>query len=186
MLSAPSRGRGRILSHSNVLDQTLSQPDQAGDADDQRHQKYASATAIGFCGTGCLCREKHARRNEQVPQDFCIARENVCQQNIPKLPVLHFRQPTHTDSLQRCQKVESASARHALEREDETEQEEEEVGLWEDLPLENGMLGPAGDSPEEEERDGERDSQVRSQTVCRVMMVLRLTRRVSNQCRHIL
>lgn len=91
MLSAPAVYGPISLSHSKKFDQTLSQPDHARDADEQRHREAPTALPIRNPRARFLRGEKHAPAHEQIPDNLRIARQHVRKNDIAEFPILRLR-----------------------------------------------------------------------------------------------
>ena len=189
MLSSPPGCSSSIAPNPKKFDQALTESNHTRYADNEWNQKRATTATIGSGSAGGLGGQHHASRNKKITKNFRITGQNVGQNNVTEFPVLHLRQPTKADSLQGRQEMNPARSRHALDRHNKAENEEQEVRLRQDLPGECGSFGAMCDSPEEEERGGERDRNECGQSVCRLMVknaVSGLTRGISNQCRNVL
>jgi hypothetical protein len=101
--------------------------------------------------------KEHAQRNEQVSQDFRIACQSICEQNVTKLPIRSLSDAANADSLQRRERPAPSIARNERYGCDKADNEYEEVQVREDLPACNVLRGARRQGPEEQERQCERD-----------------------------
>lgn len=83
MYAAPSCRRTYLPSalirflHAKVLCYTLSQAYQRGNGYDERDPECAAAFPIRGTGGAMAAAKKHAQRDEQVAQDFCVAGQGI-------------------------------------------------------------------------------------------------------------
>jgi hypothetical protein len=70
-------------------------------------------------------RDEHAQTNEQIAQDFRIARQRICEQDISKFPIRGLRNAADADALERCERAAAPVAADEWNGRDETDYEEE-------------------------------------------------------------
>lgn len=154
MLASPTGRRGLMLrvSHSRVFNQALPQPDHAGDPDDHWDYVLPSTVSIRLISRGRSSGKKHARRDEEIAQHFGVRGQHVGEEYIAKLSILDLGYASNTDTLQGGEKPISSRARNALEGYDEENDQQEKVGLREDIPSQNQSWGAMSDEPEKKNR----------------------------------
>lgn len=92
MLSAPAITPVPRSSDPDVLDQTLAQPDQAGDADDDGYQSLSSTGAIRPTrARGSTTLPVHAEADPQIRDYLSVAGQCIREQDVSELPVLRLR-----------------------------------------------------------------------------------------------
>lgn len=161
MLATPARSRRPVAPHPGKFNQTLSQPDHAGDGNDDWHQKRTPTAPIRLGCTDSICRKEHACRDKQVTHDFGVTRENISENDVAKFAILNLCQSTHTDPLQGGQEMQPTGPRHAFDGEDKTQDNKQQERLGQDLPGEDGMFVTTSDGPEEKQRGHEGDREDR-------------------------
>lgn len=73
-------GAGALVGflHAHVFCYALAQADQVGYSDNEGDHEGAAAVAVGRAGGAVRAVEEHAEADEEVAEDFGIARERIC------------------------------------------------------------------------------------------------------------
>lgn len=149
----------------------------------------SSTSAIRFGCRAFSRGEEHAEGDEEITEDFCVAGQNICHEDISEFTILSLCYSANADSFQDRQGTVPATTRYALNGEDKCDDQDEEVEVGQNLPLKNGGVIAMSDSPKEQERQGERDREDGSEAICREVVggfCWRVARRIANEGRHIL
>lgn len=141
--------------HTEILGDTLPQPNQRGNANHKRHPEGASAIAIRRARTAVRRRKEHAQAHEQIAQHFRIRRQRIGKQYVSKLAVGGLGDAANANTLQRRQRPAAARARDKGQRCDEAHDEDDKVQVRQNFPGGNVCRAAAGQGPEQEERECE-------------------------------
>ena len=167
----------------------MSEPNDTGYGNYKRHDEVLSAAAIGFRCARKSCREEHAERHVQIPQNLGIAGQGIGQEDIPKFAMLWFRQSTDNHSSQRQKEVAASFLGVTSKWQDNEDEEDDNVRLGDEVQELNESSRAMGSDPEYNKRDDERKGQDSRQTVSGGMMgrlLRRMAGRVSDQRRDVL
>jgi hypothetical protein len=115
-------------------------------------------------------REEHTQAGEQVAEDLSIASQSIRQQYVPKFAISSFCNPANGYALECCEGARSAVAGDEGDRGNKANDESEEVEVGQDLPCYNVAGTAACESPEKQQREGERDGKEGRDAVAGQMM----------------
>lgn len=105
-----------------------------------------------------MCRgEEHAQRDEEVTEDFCIARQRVGEEHVAEFAVLRFCDAANGYTFQCRKRAGAAAARDKGQGGYKANDEDQEVEIGQNLPCCDILWVAACESPEQEEREGEGD-----------------------------
>ncbi len=146
-------------SHTQILDQTLSQPDQTRDADDERHDITPTTSTIWFRRRRHPRRKEHAERDKQITQYFRIRGQHIGQQDVAEFQVGRLCDAADADAFEGREEAVAAAAGEVVDGQGEDEEQQEEVGLREQFVGQYETRVAVGEGPEEENGEEEWDGQ---------------------------
>lgn len=117
VLAAPAGGAvnntGALVggAYAVVFGDALAEAYGGGYADDKGNPEGAAAAAVGRAGGGVRRRKSHAQGDEEVAEDFCIARQRVGKQDVAEFSVLGLSNAANGDALEGCEGAGAAGAR---------------------------------------------------------------------------